>query len=61
MARLSFGGLLIFSNNFRRFRMDPVIADTFDVTDITAKTIPQDFSRNARIHSAWEIRERSTR
>lgn len=61
MARLSFGGLLIFSNNFRRFRMDPVIAETFDVTDITAKTIPQDFSRNARIHSAWEIRERSTR
>lgn len=58
MARLSFGGLLLFSNNFRRFRLDPALAEEFSVVDITARTIPQDFSRNPRIHGAWEIRER---
>lgn len=58
MARLSFGGLLLFSNNFRRFRLDPVLGDEFAVVEITPKTIPPDFSRNPRIHGAWEIRAR---
>ena len=57
MARLSFGGTLYFSNNFRRFRFDDAaIAEFADVEDITPQTIPADFSRNPRIHRAWRLR-----
>lgn len=58
MARLSFGGVLLFSNNFRRFKLDPALAEEFSVTDISADSIPHDFARNPRIHMAWEIREK---
>jgi 23S rRNA (guanine2445-N2)-methyltransferase / 23S rRNA (guanine2069-N7)-methyltransferase len=57
MARLAPGGLLLFSNNFRRFRMDePALAEFARVEDISARTIDADFERNARIHRAWELR-----
>jgi 23S rRNA (guanine2445-N2)-methyltransferase / 23S rRNA (guanine2069-N7)-methyltransferase len=55
-ARLAQGGLLLFSNNFRRFRLDPALEAEFDVSDISPSTIPPDFARNPRIHRAWEIR-----
>jgi 23S rRNA (guanine2445-N2)-methyltransferase / 23S rRNA (guanine2069-N7)-methyltransferase len=58
MARLAPDGLLLFSNNFRRFRLDPLLASEFDVRDIGPATIPADFSRNPRIHAAWEFRHR---
>ena len=57
MARLAPGGLLLFSNNFRRFRLDPELAEAFDVRDIRATTLDADFARDPRIHAAWEIRE----
>jgi 23S rRNA (guanine2445-N2)-methyltransferase / 23S rRNA (guanine2069-N7)-methyltransferase len=57
MARLSPGGLLLFSNNFRRFRMDEAaLGGIARVEDISARTIDSDFERNARIHRAWELR-----
>ena len=57
MARLAPGGLLLFSNNFRRFRMDePALAAFARVEDISARTIDADFERNPRIHRAWELR-----
>ncbi len=49
------GGILIFSNNFRRFRMDREALSGLQVQDITASTIPQDFSRSPRIHNCWRI------
>lgn len=59
MARLSFGGSLYFSNNFRRFRFDETaIAEFAEVEDITPQTIPPDFARNPRIHRAWRLRGR---
>lgn len=58
MARLTAGGLLLFTNNFRRFRMDPALADEFDLRDIHAATLDPDFARNPRIHAAWEVRAR---
>jgi 23S rRNA (guanine2445-N2)-methyltransferase / 23S rRNA (guanine2069-N7)-methyltransferase len=58
MARLAPGGLLLFSNNFRRFRLDPDLEHAFDVQDISSTTIPPDFARDPRIHRAWEIRAR---
>jgi 23S rRNA (guanine2445-N2)-methyltransferase / 23S rRNA (guanine2069-N7)-methyltransferase len=57
VARLAPGGVLYFSNNFRRFRMDePALAEFARVEDISARTIDADFERNPRIHRAWELR-----
>jgi 23S rRNA (guanine2445-N2)-methyltransferase / 23S rRNA (guanine2069-N7)-methyltransferase len=59
MARLSFGGTLYFSNNYRRFKLDEATLGTFAVVDdISAETIPTDFARNPRIHRTWRLRAR---
>lgn len=58
MGRLTAHGVLIFSNNFRRFRMDPALLEEFEVRDIRASTLDPDFSRDPRIHGAWQIRPR---
>ncbi|TLX21568.1 bifunctional 23S rRNA (guanine(2069)-N(7))-methyltransferase RlmK/23S rRNA (guanine(2445)-N(2))-methyltransferase RlmL [Thermomonas fusca] len=56
VARLAPGGVLYFSNNFRRFKLDEAaLAEFAQVEDISASTIPPDFARNARIHRAWRI------
>ncbi|MBF7143321.1 MULTISPECIES: bifunctional 23S rRNA (guanine(2069)-N(7))-methyltransferase RlmK/23S rRNA (guanine(2445)-N(2))-methyltransferase RlmL [Pseudomonas] len=55
MARLATGGVLYFSNNFRRFVMDEGIAGRYAVEDISRHTIDPDFARNERIHRAWRI------
>ena len=48
-------GILFFSTNFRRFKMDiPALSD-LTLKDITTVTIPEDFSRNPRIHYCWRI------
>ena len=52
------GGVLVFSNNFRRFRMAAEVRESFLVEEITARTIPEDFRRNPRIHNCWLIRNR---
>lgn len=58
-ARLSFGGTLYFSNNYRRFRLDEAALAAFaEVEDITPATIGPDFARNPRIHRAWRLRGR---
>jgi 23S rRNA (guanine2445-N2)-methyltransferase / 23S rRNA (guanine2069-N7)-methyltransferase len=57
VARLAPGGLLIFSNNFRRFRLDAEgVAAFAEVREITPDTIPPDFARNPKIHRCWELR-----
>jgi 23S rRNA (guanine2445-N2)-methyltransferase / 23S rRNA (guanine2069-N7)-methyltransferase len=58
MARLAPGGLLLFSNNFRRFKLADEVATFADVREISAATIDPDFERNPRIHRAWELRAR---
>ena len=56
VARLAPGGVVYFSNNFRRFRLDEAaLAGFAQVEDISATTIPPDFARNPRIHRAWRI------
>jgi len=56
VALLAEGGELIFSNNFRKFRLDREALADLQVEDITAKTVPRDFARNPRIHNCWRIR-----
>ena len=61
VARLSPDGVLYFSNNYRRFRLDEEAVAAFaECEDITAATIPPDFARNPRIHKAWRLRRRSS-
>lgn len=48
-------GVLIFSNNFRRFEMDAQSLAGLKIEDITKRTITEDFARNERIHNAWRI------
>ena len=56
VARLAPDGVLYFSNNFRRFRLDEAALSEFArVEDITPATIPPDFARDARIHRCWRI------
>jgi 23S rRNA (guanine2445-N2)-methyltransferase / 23S rRNA (guanine2069-N7)-methyltransferase len=56
LLRLQPGGLLVFSNNFRKFRLDAAGLEDLDVVDVTQATIPKDFARNPRIHQCFEIR-----
>jgi 23S rRNA (guanine2445-N2)-methyltransferase / 23S rRNA (guanine2069-N7)-methyltransferase len=52
------GGLLIFSTNFRRFRLDQEGLSDFAIEDISRSTIPRDFERNPRIHQCFKITRR---
>jgi 23S rRNA (guanine2445-N2)-methyltransferase / 23S rRNA (guanine2069-N7)-methyltransferase len=55
MSLLTPGGLLVFSTNHRKFKLDSEALKGFSVEDITRKTIPKDFERNPRIHYCWLI------
>jgi len=55
---LADGGLIVFSNNFRRFKMDADGLGTLIAQDITKATIPPDFARTPRIHNCWRLRPR---
>jgi 23S rRNA (guanine2445-N2)-methyltransferase / 23S rRNA (guanine2069-N7)-methyltransferase len=52
---LSSDGILLFSTNFRHFKLDPALAAELTVEDITRLTIPPDFARNKRIHACFRI------
>ncbi|NIJ69518.1 bifunctional 23S rRNA (guanine(2069)-N(7))-methyltransferase RlmK/23S rRNA (guanine(2445)-N(2))-methyltransferase RlmL [Xanthomonas sp. 60] len=57
VARLAPGGVMYFSNNFRRFKLEEnAIAEFAQCREISPRTIGPDFERNARIHRAWELR-----
>lgn len=59
MARLAPGGVLYFSNNFRKFVLDENLGQRYAVEEITQQTIDQDFARNSKIHRAWKITARA--
>ncbi|HTV52152.1 MAG TPA: bifunctional 23S rRNA (guanine(2069)-N(7))-methyltransferase RlmK/23S rRNA (guanine(2445)-N(2))-methyltransferase RlmL [Steroidobacteraceae bacterium] len=49
-------GLIVFSTNSRRFRLDPALQAQYAVRDIGPQTLPADFARNPRIHRCFELR-----
>ncbi|MEE3916251.1 bifunctional 23S rRNA (guanine(2069)-N(7))-methyltransferase RlmK/23S rRNA (guanine(2445)-N(2))-methyltransferase RlmL [Pseudomonas viridiflava] len=59
MARLAPGGVLYFSNNFRKFVLDENLGQRYAVEEITQQTVDQDFARNSKIHRAWKITARA--
>ena len=52
------GGLIVFSTNSQRFRLDETLPERYDVRDISRQTLPKDFERNLRIHRCFEVRIR---
>ena len=56
MRLLAPDGLVVFSTNSQRFRLDESLSQRYDVRDISGKTLPQDFERNPRIHKCFEVR-----
>jgi 23S rRNA (guanine2445-N2)-methyltransferase / 23S rRNA (guanine2069-N7)-methyltransferase len=55
---LSSDGVIVFSTNAQRFRLAPALAERYQVSDISAATLPADFARNPKIHRCFEIRLR---
>ncbi|MGC8121885.1 bifunctional 23S rRNA (guanine(2069)-N(7))-methyltransferase RlmK/23S rRNA (guanine(2445)-N(2))-methyltransferase RlmL [Marinobacter sp. VGCF2001] len=60
MARLASDGLLIFSNNFRKFRLDEALEAEYEVSEVSASTLDKDFQRNSKIHRCWHIRHQNS-
>jgi 23S rRNA (guanine2445-N2)-methyltransferase / 23S rRNA (guanine2069-N7)-methyltransferase len=56
LKRLAPGGLLLFSTNFRKFKLDRDGLDGLDIRDITKATIPFDYARDPKVHACFEIR-----
>ncbi|MCL4126756.1 UNVERIFIED_CONTAM: hypothetical protein GTU68_062297 [Idotea baltica] len=55
MAKLTRKGVVYFSNNFRKFKLDEELNNRYVVENITTQTLDQDFARNTKIHQAWRI------
>jgi 23S rRNA (guanine2445-N2)-methyltransferase / 23S rRNA (guanine2069-N7)-methyltransferase len=54
-ALLEPDGILIFSTNLRRFKLDREALAPLAIEDITRRTIPKDFERNPKIHQCFRI------
>jgi 23S rRNA (guanine2445-N2)-methyltransferase / 23S rRNA (guanine2069-N7)-methyltransferase len=49
------GGVIVFSNNYTRFKLDGHGLRDFKVQDWTRETLPKDFERNPKIHCCFAI------
>ena len=58
MRLLASDGVLIFSNNYQRFKMAASLGEKYQIKDISKRSIPEDFSRKAP-HVCFEIRHPS--
>jgi 23S rRNA (guanine2445-N2)-methyltransferase / 23S rRNA (guanine2069-N7)-methyltransferase len=61
LALLAPGGVLVFSNNARGFRLDPAVLADVDAVERTRETVPPDFRRGRPPHRSWELRLRARR
>ncbi len=57
-ALMAPGGTLLFVASARRFKLDAGAMVDLDAEEITRRTVPLDFSRTPRVHSAWLLRKR---
>ncbi len=57
-ALLAPDGVLVFSNNYRRFKLAFEELPELDIQNVTSATIPPDFERNPKIHVCFEIRRK---
>lgn len=54
MKRLTSRGTLIFSNNYKKFKLDNKSLSDYHIDDFTSRTVPKDFSQK-RPHQCWKI------
>jgi 23S rRNA (guanine2445-N2)-methyltransferase / 23S rRNA (guanine2069-N7)-methyltransferase len=50
------GGILIFSTNRSKFKLNENALADYALEDISGETLPRDFARNPRIHRCWKIK-----
>lgn len=55
MELLNNGGVLYFSNNYRKFKIDEELKESYQLEDISDATIDKDFQRNSKIHVCFKI------
>jgi len=58
MRCLSRDGVLVFSTNLQRFRLDERLGQDYVIEDRGHWSIPKDFARNTKIHRCYFIRYR---
>ncbi len=58
MKRLEHDGLLIFSTNAKKFKLDDNVNEQWLCSDMTKHSIPVDFKRQPPIHQCWYIKYR---
>ncbi len=58
MMHLDEQGTLIFSNNYRKFKLDERLLEEFNIEDISQSTIAEDFARDPKIHQTYLIKHR---
>jgi 23S rRNA (guanine2445-N2)-methyltransferase / 23S rRNA (guanine2069-N7)-methyltransferase len=51
-------GVMVFSTNSRRFKLDEDGLPDLAIEEISRSTVPRDFERRPRIHQAWKIQRR---
>ena len=56
LAAIKPDGMIYFSTNFRRFKLDEESINSNSIVEISKQTIPEDY-RNRRIHRCWKIRK----
>lgn len=51
-------GTLLFSTNFKRFKLDPQLSECYEVLPWQAASVPIDFARTPNIHACWLLSHR---
>jgi 23S rRNA (guanine2445-N2)-methyltransferase / 23S rRNA (guanine2069-N7)-methyltransferase len=57
-ALLDKDGVLIFSTNLRKFKLDKEKLGELNIEDISRKTLPEDFKNNPKIHQCFKIKKK---
>lgn len=58
MSLLTHDGVLIFSNNYKKFHLDESLYEKYAVKDVSNQSVPKDFSRT-KPHRCFEIRHKA--
>ena len=53
-------GILLFSNNYRKFSLDAALQNQFKIKDISQESLDMDFSSSQKIHWCYEMRLKKT-
>jgi len=55
MQHLSKNGVLVFSNNYKRFKLNMPALSDYQITDLCESTLPEDFKRKSSMYKCWHI------